>query len=118
MKIALFADVVAFSSLGVAGPIHAHVQDGKLGVSKRREALRELAGREEERAVLAGVRLELESLRIMCDRVSRRERLKRECESVQFAWPYMRVFTQVLKRFGHLAGLSWKAHARENSSTS
>lgn len=46
----------------------------------RLAGLRELAAREDERAVLAGVRLELESLRIMCDRVSRRERLKRECE--------------------------------------
>lgn len=61
------------------------MQDGKLGGSKRREALRELVGKEEERAVLAGVRLELESLRIMCDRVSRRERLKRECELLDFA---------------------------------
>ena len=62
------------------------MQGGKLEGSKGREArlasLRELAAREDERAVLAGVRLELESLRIMCDRVSRRERLKRECE-----WP-------------------------------
>lgn len=61
-----------------------HKQAGKLEGSKGREArmasLRELAAQEDERAVLAGVRLELESLRIMCDRVSRRERLKRECE--------------------------------------
>ncbi|KAK9840083.1 hypothetical protein WJX74_003131 [Apatococcus lobatus] len=52
--------------------------DGAKGREARLAGLRELAAREDERAVLAGVRLELESLRIMCDRVSRRERLKRE----------------------------------------
>ena len=45
-----------------------------------REALTALAGREVQHRQLAAIRLELERLRLLLERVSKRERLKRESE--------------------------------------
>ena len=46
----------------------------------RRSQLEDLAAAETQRAQLAAVRLELERLRLLLERVSKRERLKREGE--------------------------------------
>ena len=44
------------------------------------EALQALAAREGQQRQLAGIRLELERLRLLLERVSKRERLKRDSE--------------------------------------
>ncbi len=48
--------------------------------SVNREALQGLAARESQHRQLAAIRLELERLRLLLERVSKRERLKRESE--------------------------------------
>ena len=52
----------------------------ELDAAAYREALTALADREVQHRQLAAIRLELERLRLLLERVSKRERLKRESE--------------------------------------
>ena len=67
------------SFLQVAGmpPKDAKQQKDKAAFANR-EALQGLAARESQHRQLAAIRLELERLRLLLERVSKRERLKRE----------------------------------------
>ena len=67
--------------LQVAGmpPKEAKQQKEKAVLSSR-ETLQGLAAREGQHRQLAAIRLELERLRLLLERVSKRERLKRESE--------------------------------------
>lgn len=71
----------ALSCLQVAGmpPKDAKQQKDKAAFANR-EALQGLAARESQHPQLAAIRLELERLRLLLERVSKRERLKRESE--------------------------------------
>ncbi len=71
----------ALSCLQVAGmpPKDAKQQKDKAAFANR-EALQGLAARESQHRQLAAIRLELERLRLLLERVSKRERLKRESE--------------------------------------
>ena len=55
-----------------------------------REALTALAEREAQHRQLAGIRLELERLRLLLERVSKRERLKRESKHCPFVYAHSR----------------------------
>ena len=68
-------------SLQVAGmpPKDAKQQKEKEAFANQ-EALQGLAARESQHRQLAAIRLELERLRLLLERVSKRERLKRESE--------------------------------------
>ncbi len=71
----------ALSCLQVARmpPKDAKQQKDKAAFANR-EALQGLAARESQHRQLAAIRLELERLRLLLERVSKRERLKRESE--------------------------------------
>ena len=71
----------------VGMPLKEAKEQRDAGGVANQEALQALAAREAQHRQLAAIRLELERLRLLLERVSKRERLKRES-----TWMYLLYF--------------------------